>query len=120
MEKLGLVHSSGRTAFEAKDEARSRVDYYENRGGLDTDREAEFRRHKSAWRYVESEGSAVPANPVLLGDEFQARGDSRPTAQRADRTLEERRPYPAVEPALESRSLTRTLTSALILAIGSG
>ncbi len=47
---------AGRAAFKARDEARSRIYAYENRSaGLDPAREAEFRRHKAAWKFFESQ-----------------------------------------------------------------
>jgi len=56
LEKRGLVHPRGRAAFKARDEARSRIYAYENRSaGLDPAREAEFRRHKAAWKFFESQ-----------------------------------------------------------------
>jgi uncharacterized protein YdeI (YjbR/CyaY-like superfamily) len=56
LDKLGLVHPSGRAAFEARDEARSRIYAYENRAtALDEARETEFRRQKSAWKFFESQ-----------------------------------------------------------------
>jgi uncharacterized protein YdeI (YjbR/CyaY-like superfamily) len=56
LDKLGLVHPNGRAAFEARDEARSGIYAYENRSaGLDGAREAEFRRHKAAWKFFESQ-----------------------------------------------------------------
>jgi uncharacterized protein YdeI (YjbR/CyaY-like superfamily) len=56
LDELGLIHPSGRAAFEARDEARSRVYAYENRAtALDEAREAQFRRHKSAWKFFESQ-----------------------------------------------------------------
>jgi len=56
LERMGLVHPSGRAAFEARDEARSRIYAYENQSaGLDGARETEFRRHKAAWRFFESQ-----------------------------------------------------------------
>ena len=56
LDRAGLVHPSGRAAFERRDEARSRIYAYENRGtALDEAREATFRRHRSAWKYFESQ-----------------------------------------------------------------
>ncbi len=56
LDKLGLVHPSGRAAFEARDEARSQIYSYENRlRGLDAGQEAEFRKHKAAWKFFESQ-----------------------------------------------------------------
>ena len=55
LESQGLVHPSGRAAFETRDEKRSRIYAYENRGGLDESRTAEFRRQKAAWKYFESQ-----------------------------------------------------------------
>ncbi|HEY0829922.1 MAG TPA: YdeI/OmpD-associated family protein [Candidatus Dormibacteraeota bacterium] len=65
LDKLGLVHPSGRAAFEARDEARSRIYAYENRSaGLDRAREAEFRRHKAAWKFFESQAPWYRRNAV--------------------------------------------------------
>ena len=56
LEAAGRLHPAGRAAFERRDEARSRVYSYENRSrGLDADAEAEFRRHKMAWAFFESQ-----------------------------------------------------------------
>ncbi|TMD16804.1 MAG: bacteriocin-protection protein [Chloroflexi bacterium] len=56
LERLGLVHPSGRAAFEKRDEARSRIYSYENRSrGLDGAHEAEFRKHESAWKFFEAQ-----------------------------------------------------------------
>jgi uncharacterized protein YdeI (YjbR/CyaY-like superfamily) len=56
LEKLGLVHASGRAAFARRDEGRSRVYSYENRGrGFDEATEAEFRKHRRAWAYFEAQ-----------------------------------------------------------------
>src|SRR5256885_376968 len=56
LEGEGLVHSSGRAAFERRDAARSRLYSYENRGlGLDPEHEAVFRRHARAWRFFEAQ-----------------------------------------------------------------
>src|SRR6266852_2765157 len=56
LDGLGLVHPSGRAAFEARDEARSRIYAYENRtAGLDESRETEFRKHKAAWKFFEAQ-----------------------------------------------------------------
>jgi uncharacterized protein YdeI (YjbR/CyaY-like superfamily) len=50
------VHPSGRAAFEKRDEARSAIYAYENRGrGLDEERQAVFRKHKAAWKFFESQ-----------------------------------------------------------------
>jgi len=56
LDRLGLVHPSGRAAFEKRDEARSRIYSYENRSrGLDPASEAEFRKHRGAWRFFEAQ-----------------------------------------------------------------
>lgn len=56
LERQGLVHPSGRMAFEARDEARSRIYAYENRSqGLDGARESAFRKHSAAWKFFESQ-----------------------------------------------------------------
>src|SRR5437879_13370301 len=56
LERQGLVHPSGRAAFVRRDEARSRMYSYENRGlGLDPNLEAVFRRHASAWKFFEAQ-----------------------------------------------------------------
>ena len=56
LEQLGLVHPSGRAAFEKRDEARSRIYSYENwPKGLDAASDAEFRKHKAAWRFFEGQ-----------------------------------------------------------------
>jgi uncharacterized protein YdeI (YjbR/CyaY-like superfamily) len=56
LQREGLVRAKGRAAFERREEARSRLYSYENRGlGLDPTREAAFRRHAAAWRYFEAQ-----------------------------------------------------------------
>jgi uncharacterized protein YdeI (YjbR/CyaY-like superfamily) len=56
LEKQGLVHPSGRAAFEAHDEARSRMYSYENRSGeLDASRSARFRKRKAAWEFFQTQ-----------------------------------------------------------------
>ena len=56
LEKLSLVHPSGRAAFERRDEARSRIYSYENRSrGFDGAHEAVFRKHRTAWKFFESQ-----------------------------------------------------------------
>ena len=56
LDKLGQVHASGRAAFDRRDEARSRIYSYENRPrGLDAAGEAEFRKHKAAWKFFEAQ-----------------------------------------------------------------
>jgi uncharacterized protein YdeI (YjbR/CyaY-like superfamily) len=56
LDRLGLVHPSGRAAFERRDEARSRIYAYENRSrGLDPASEAAFRKHKAAWQFFEAQ-----------------------------------------------------------------
>jgi uncharacterized protein YdeI (YjbR/CyaY-like superfamily) len=56
LEKQGLVHPSGRAAFEARDDARSRVYSYENRPvELDASRAARFRKHKAAWEFFQTQ-----------------------------------------------------------------
>ena len=56
LDRLGLVHPSGRAAFEKRDEARSRIYAYENRSrGLDPTTEAAFRKHKAAWKFFEAQ-----------------------------------------------------------------
>ena len=52
----GLVHPTGRAAFEKRDEARSRVYSYENRPrDLDPEDEAQFRKRKTAWKFFEAQ-----------------------------------------------------------------
>jgi len=56
LDRLGLVHPSGRAAFEKRDEARSRIYAYENRSrGLDPTTEAAFRKHRAAWKFFEAQ-----------------------------------------------------------------
>ncbi len=53
---MGLVHASGRAAFDARDEARSAIYAYENRSAqLDPAREATFRKHTKAWANFQQE-----------------------------------------------------------------
>ena len=56
LEAIGLVHPAGRAAFEKRDEARSRIYSYENRSrGFDAATEAELRKHKRAWKFLEAQ-----------------------------------------------------------------
>ena len=56
LEKLGLVHPTGRAAFEKRDEERSRVYSYENRSrGFNEANEAAFRKYKTAWKFFEAQ-----------------------------------------------------------------
>ncbi len=56
LERQGLVHPAGRAAFAKRNEARSGIYAYENRSrGLDAAAEAEFRKHKRAWEFFESQ-----------------------------------------------------------------
>ncbi len=56
LDRLGLVHPSGRAAYEKRDEARSAIYAYENRDrGLDEKRQAAFRKHEAAWKFFESQ-----------------------------------------------------------------
>jgi len=56
LEAMGVVHPAGRAAFERRDEARSRIYAYENRSrGFDEATEAEFRKHRKAWAFFESQ-----------------------------------------------------------------
>ena len=56
LERMGLVHPSGRAAFEARDEARSRIYAYENRSvGLSAEFEKTFRKRRAAWAFFESQ-----------------------------------------------------------------
>jgi uncharacterized protein YdeI (YjbR/CyaY-like superfamily) len=64
LDREGMIHASGRTAFEARDEARSRIYAYENRSALDDESEAEFRRYKTAWKFFESQAPWYRRNAV--------------------------------------------------------
>ncbi len=56
LERQGLVHPSGRAAFERRDAARSGVYSFENRDrGFDDAHLAEFRKHRKAWSFFESQ-----------------------------------------------------------------
>lgn len=56
LERMRLVHPSGRAAFERRDVARSRIYAYENRSrGFDAAHEAEFRKHKTAWKFFDAQ-----------------------------------------------------------------
>src|SRR5260370_7309734 len=56
LDRLGLVHPSGRAAYAKRDEARSAIYAYENRErGLDEKRQAAFRQHRAAWKFFEAE-----------------------------------------------------------------
>ena len=56
LEKMGLVHPAGRAAFGKLDEARSKLYSYENRlRGFDQACEAEFRKHKTAWNFFDTQ-----------------------------------------------------------------
>ena len=56
LEREGLVHPTGRAAFDRRDEARSRVYSYENRPrALEAADETEFRKQKKAWTFFEAQ-----------------------------------------------------------------
>jgi uncharacterized protein YdeI (YjbR/CyaY-like superfamily) len=56
LERQGLVHASGRAAFERRDAARSGVYSFENRDrGLDAAQRAEFQKHRKAWSFFEAQ-----------------------------------------------------------------
>jgi len=56
LDRLGLVHLSGRAAFAKREDARSRIYSYENRArGFDGPREAVFRKSKAAWKFFETQ-----------------------------------------------------------------
>ncbi len=56
LDAMGLVHPAGRAAFGRRDEARSRIYSYENRSrGFDAAAEAEFRKHRRAWKFFEAQ-----------------------------------------------------------------
>jgi len=53
---LDLVKPEGMRAFEARDEARTKLYSYENRTrGLNADYEAQFRANAKAWQYFEAQ-----------------------------------------------------------------
>lgn len=56
LDRMGLVHPSGRAAFAKRDEARSAIYAYENRSrGFDEAVEAAFRKTKGAWKFFEGQ-----------------------------------------------------------------
>ena len=56
LDSLGLVHPTGRIAYEARDAARSAIYSYENVSrGFDEAAEAVFRRSKAAWKFFEAQ-----------------------------------------------------------------
>jgi uncharacterized protein YdeI (YjbR/CyaY-like superfamily) len=56
LDKLGLVHPNGRTAFAAREDSRSSIYVYENRSrGFDQAREKIFRKSKDAWAFFQSQ-----------------------------------------------------------------
>jgi len=65
LERQGLVYPAGRAAFAARDAARSAIYAYENRSrGLDPDRDREFRRHKTAWKFFAAQAPWYRRNAV--------------------------------------------------------
>jgi uncharacterized protein YdeI (YjbR/CyaY-like superfamily) len=67
LDAMGLVHAAGRAAFEKRDEARSRIYSYENRSrGFDAATEAEFRKHKRAWKFFEAQPPSYRATAAFL------------------------------------------------------
>jgi uncharacterized protein YdeI (YjbR/CyaY-like superfamily) len=67
LDALGLVHPNGRAAFERRDEARSAIYSYENRSrGFDAATEAEFRRHKRAWKFFEAQAPSYRMTAAFL------------------------------------------------------
>lgn len=56
LDNAGLAHPKGRTAFAAREDARSATYSYENRGrGLDKEMEAAFRKQAAAWKFFEAQ-----------------------------------------------------------------
>ena len=56
LDRQGLVHPSGRAAFTARDEARSRIYSYENRSTeLDGPRLARLQANAAAWEYFSAQ-----------------------------------------------------------------
>jgi len=67
LEALGLVHPNGRAAFEKRDEARSGIYSYENRSrGFDAATEAEFRKHKRAWKFFVAQAPSYRKTAAFL------------------------------------------------------
>ena len=67
LENLGLVHASGRAAFERRLEARSRIYSYENRlVGFDASTEAEFARHARAWKFFQTQPPSYRRTAAFL------------------------------------------------------
>jgi uncharacterized protein YdeI (YjbR/CyaY-like superfamily) len=74
LEEQGLVHPKGRSAFEVRNEARSRLYSYENHEvGLDPAREARFRLRAASLEVVRWPGTVVPPDCQLLDHERKAR-----------------------------------------------
>jgi uncharacterized protein YdeI (YjbR/CyaY-like superfamily) len=56
LDRLGLVHPSGRAAFAKREDARSRIYAYENRSrGFDEAQKTAFRKSGAAWKFFESQ-----------------------------------------------------------------
>ena len=56
LDKAGLAHPKGRTAFAAREDSRSATYSYENRErGLDKEMEAAFRKQAAAWKFFEAQ-----------------------------------------------------------------
>ena len=55
LNEQGRVRPKGQAAFELRDEERSRIYAYENRVPLTDAMEAEFRKHKGAWKFFDSQ-----------------------------------------------------------------
>jgi len=75
LDLLGLIHPSGKAAFEKRDEARSRIYSYENRSrGLDPASEAAFRKHKAAWQFFETQAPSyrMTASYWVMGAKQEA------------------------------------------------
>ena len=75
LDGLGLIHPSGKAAFERRDEARSRIYSYENRSrGLDPASEAAFRKHKAAWKFFETQAPSyrMTASYWVMGAKQEA------------------------------------------------
>jgi len=64
LEAMGLVHPTGRAAFEARDPRRSVIYAYENQASFDAEAEARFRAKPDAWTFFQAQPAGYRRNAV--------------------------------------------------------
>jgi uncharacterized protein YdeI (YjbR/CyaY-like superfamily) len=105
LDALGLVHPPGRAAFEKRDEARSRIYSYENRSrGFDTGSEAEFRKHRTAWRFFEAQAPSYRSTAAFWVMSAKRDETRRRRLERLIAHSQKGERLPALQPSPRSRA----------------